>query len=752
MEQECSAEDDHIHCLYCIHAYCDVKPVDKVSCTILSCDQDCGARFHACKLSEHRKLCSRQRVSCINVENGCPLVMMRSQLGVHLETCPASVIHCTMEWNRWPVYSTERFTRVPFNPNIKTQCGQLDVALALRDQRKLDEALRAPRKTRQVLRNNLTRRFPAVPLQPRSSTYIQDYSSNETSKTVSDDDSDAPWEVRKNPPGLQSSVSKQLHKGSKMAADSLKKALSVVTENEMMPMTKEQKQSLLAEVKENHNSACSVDYGALSDGAVISNLANHDVTSSLPKLQNHNDKAQNLDEDEAQPQPDYLSFVQSLHPEDSSQNATPHQCLDSRTAHMDFTSGAETADANVHDVNNDTMSLIPPPNMKGVLGLDFTSGAETYVPDVCKCMFTSPPSPPPPLHRPAPPTTTTTTKMKRVLGLDFTSGAETADTNVHDVNTDTISPLPPKMKGDLGLDFTSGAKTAVTNGNNDAMSPIISPPPPPPPPKMKGVLGLDLHVESITRYQAKPKSMYTFLCAQEFRRDEYPWHLKNLHADIHSGLNGWLEQRCPLAHYGCTFSIRRFHPTHKGADVVHSCLLESFGIRPNVDECRQRDSSPAVDTNNADIQNIYSEDKDTPSIDNDPIVIHDSPCEENISDNNKQVTTMLHEQENQPSTVPDFSQYLPFEILQCIARCLDSFSLCNLALTCARLRDVCCSLLEERGIVVQQWEKTGGRPKWSIVQKVSALQNLNDAQCFLTNFFLCINGKMMVKNTHKKKL
>lgn len=48
---------------------------------------------------------------------------------------------------------------------------------------------------------------------------------------------------------------------------------------------------------------------------------------------------------------------------------------------------------------------------------------------------------------------------------------------------------------------------------------------------------------------------------------------------------------------------------------------------------------------------------------------------------------------------------LPFEVLQHVSRHLDSFSLCNLALTCKLLRDVCCSLLDERGIVIQVWEK-----------------------------------------------
>jgi hypothetical protein len=92
------------------------------------------------------------------------------------------------------------------------------------------------------------------------------------------------------------------------------------------------------------------------------------------------------------------------------------------------------------------------------------------------------------------------------------------------------------------------------------------------------LLGLDLNVESITRYQAKPRSMYTFLCLQEFRRDEYSNHFRNVHGNIQCGLNGWMEQRCPLSQYGCTHSIRRFYPKPAGC-ITHSSLLESFGLR-----------------------------------------------------------------------------------------------------------------------------------------------------------------------------
>ena len=104
------------------------------------------------------------------------------------------------------------------------------------------------------------------------------------------------------------------------------------------------------------------------------------------------------------------------------------------------------------------------------------------------------------------------------------------------------------------------------------------------------VIRVDLRLETETRLQTKPKSMYTFVCAQQFRRDEYHWHCKNVHDEILGGMNNWLEQRCPMSSYGCGYSHRRMHPklhsdganTNKiskpKSTIVFSPAVESFGI------------------------------------------------------------------------------------------------------------------------------------------------------------------------------
>ena len=109
----------------------------------------------------------------------------------------------------------------------------------------------------------------------------------------------------------------------------------------------------------------------------------------------------------------------------------------------------------------------------------------------------------------------------------------------------------------------------------------VVPPPPPPPPPLNQVMRFDLRLETVTRLQQKPRAMFTFLCGQDVRRDQWESHGRNVHSEIHGGLNNWLEARCPLASYGCSYSSRRLYPgSDPGARVVFSQDLRSFGVRP----------------------------------------------------------------------------------------------------------------------------------------------------------------------------
>ena len=65
---------------------------------------------------------------------------------------------------------------------------------------------------------------------------------------------------------------------------------------------------------------------------------------------------------------------------------------------------------------------------------------------------------------------------------------------------------------------------------------------------------------------------------------------------------------------------------------------------------------------------------------------------------------------------------LPYEVLCHMASFLDSLSLSQLALVSQLMRQVCSSLLQERGMVTLRWERktySHGGAKWRVKQMVS---------------------------------
>ncbi|CAI9592024.1 unnamed protein product [Staurois parvus] len=67
--------------------------------------------------------------------------MTRNKLAEHLQYCPANVVCCTMEWNRWPVNYADRTSYENLSTDVD-KVEQLDLALALQDQRMLLESLK----------------------------------------------------------------------------------------------------------------------------------------------------------------------------------------------------------------------------------------------------------------------------------------------------------------------------------------------------------------------------------------------------------------------------------------------------------------------------------------------------------------------------------------------------------------------------------------------------------------------------------
>uniref|UniRef100_A0A673KIV3 F-box protein 40, tandem duplicate 2 n=1 Tax=Sinocyclocheilus rhinocerous TaxID=307959 RepID=A0A673KIV3_9TELE len=176
-------------------------------------------------------------------------------------------------------------------------------------------------------------------------------------------------------------------------------------------------------------------------------------------------------------------------------------------------------------------------------------------------------------------------------------------------------------------------------------------------------LHIDLDTEADTLRHNKSTSAFTFLCGHFFLRDEFASHFKNVHLDIQSSLSGWFEQRCPLAYLGCTFSQRRLQPSTHRAKVSYNQDLSIFTLTPEVPASLMSDSQTV------------------------PLKAH-IKYEDSLSN-------------------------LPFEVLCHIISYLDSFTLSQLSLVSRLFRDICATLLQERGMVGFKWrKKSHGGTRW----------------------------------------
>ncbi|XP_052235332.1 F-box only protein 30-like isoform X2 [Dreissena polymorpha] len=534
----------HAHCSTCIKINCTKKPDDVSSCSLMYCSLDCGFRFHSCKQGEHQLLCLKENVSCINSIYGCPIRLPRWKILSHLTVCPASVVLCSREWNRWPMHSKEEGWKaiLPFkHPHVK--CAQFDVALALWDQKILMDSFRTPKKTRRILRNCLTQCYPAVPIQSYSS--LLESPGSDTSQ-LSEDESETPWDLNQSPPGLQKTILNQL---------------SVC----------EGKTSLYAATRQ----------------------ASESLTSAL----------------------DYVTGKQGL----------------KRLAEA-VQSQKELFHVSEIDIK------------------EVSSGMKSV----------------------------TITKQN--------------DANNSNVNVPTAMSSLEYQEKLLDIYYTDK--------------------------KLFEILGLDLAINFISSYQAKPLKMYTFLCGREFRRDEYPWHVKNFHAEIQCTLNHWFEQRCPLAYQGCTFAFQRFKPKIPDGHIVHSPILQSFGFRQGDEYEVDMNHKDGKLTEEEDIRTVWGRKRlreATPEI-------HTSyKCDASVTIIPR-YRSVSRETSPMKSYGASFDEReclltdLPFEVLQNIARGLDGYSLQHLSMTCKLFQNVCCSLLDQCGIVSLVWEKNS-EGKWDVAYK-----------------------------------
>ncbi|XP_041657330.1 F-box only protein 40-like [Cheilinus undulatus] len=187
-------------------------------------------------------------------------------------------------------------------------------------------------------------------------------------------------------------------------------------------------------------------------------------------------------------------------------------------------------------------------------------------------------------------------------------------------------------------------------------------------------LRLELQAESVNNRHNRANCVFTYLCGHTFHRRELATHFRNVHSDIQTGLSGWFEQRCPLAYLGCTYSQKRFHPSTHKATVYYNKRLRTFNLRPTLEASEVNDSQSK---SSADFSALI--------------------------------------RRGQSGGEEDSLSCLPYEVLCHMASFLDSLSLSQLALVSKLMRQVCWSLLQERGMITLRWERKADstRPsKW----------------------------------------
>jgi hypothetical protein len=459
----------HRHCFRCFGLRRCSRDGD--ACEAVSCPAGCGARYHGCKGAEHELLCPEARVACLNSGLGCSVMLARRELARHLPCCPASVLACTQEWNRWPMHCQERLKAVPFRQrNPCARRGQLDYELALRDQAVVAGLDRVPRRTKLALRNNLTRRFPALPL-PREvdgraggTTDLRRKSMREVARPVVEEGDQGP--------GFQHGIARVFQR---------------------------QQEFQRRRWQED------VDTAILRTGKPV------------PRK--------------------YWEFPEQEKGDIHSHCAYCHQAACDKP--YNYTTGSSEQSC-------------------AVVACVWGCGARLHH---CKAFE----------HQMICPT------YVKEGEYDWMHGREPEGKIPKKKKAVTAPPLKP-------LPSLLAAPCCLPDPLVRTRQP---PPPPPPPASLHRGMRFDIKVETVTRNQVKPRAMYTFLCGAELRRDQWEGHCKNVHSDIHGGLNNWLEARCPLSAYGCGFSSRRLYPgSDPRAAVVFCQATQSFGIRPPPVEVR----------------------------------------------------------------------------------------------------------------------------------------------------------------------
>uniref|UniRef100_A0A8C5MJL1 F-box protein 40 n=1 Tax=Leptobrachium leishanense TaxID=445787 RepID=A0A8C5MJL1_9ANUR len=613
----------HKHCDTCFNKRCQAPVNIGFSCVMISCRAHCGATFHLCKEDEHRLLCHLEWVPCLNSVFGCPFSMPRFKQAKHLKFCPASVVCCSMDWNRWPAIDKEG----PLYENLmkdeqREEC--LDVALALRDQKNLLKSLK------------MAKFFPELAEHPTNTIAIKK--------------------------GVEATEEAGAAGGTN---ENLKEELN---DYEVATLTQYEREALARSHGDVDVSQFSKWDAIFSKEKTTSKFleSNMEQTGSNPTQANEKQTT----DGNATVQEDLTGHKKSTLDSESTGFAPWQAGVLER-----LKSEVDCASYNMYLVHHGSM-LIRFGQMAACTPKekDFVYG--NLEAQVVKSMntFKIPIS-----YRSKIRLGDDRPKVVQEEKLVDTSdlGVQSQDLPLSDaIYTTLLCALENEVRGHKisetkaldGLLIDVGTQTYDFGmdafSDKIALADIL--------PGRTSGLHLDINDECVTGRHNKNSSSFTFLCNHFFRRDEFHFHFKNVHCDIQSCLDGWFHQRCPLSYLGCTFVQSRFHPKRQKSRVIYNEQLNTFAMKPLVSSTLYEGVRP------------------------------------NLS--------RRHRGKSKDSLTT-----LPLEILQHIAGFLDSFSLSQLSQVSVLMRDVCATLLQDRGMVHLLWEKktySHGGTSWRCRKKV----------------------------------
>ncbi|XP_005235436.2 F-box only protein 40 [Falco peregrinus] len=635
-----AALGQHRHCERCFSQHCRVPAEPTVSCVVISCRLHCGATFHMCKEEEHQLLCPLEQVSCLNAGYGCPLSMARFKLGKHLQVCPASVVCCSMEWNRWPnVDSDTTLHNNIMKETLNEEC--LDTALALRDQKILFRTLK-----------------------------IGDLFPEWRKKDV------AEGLVDEAVGGEEGAVG-----GAACGSREGDNQLPELSQREREDLAKDKEGMDLGSYKTWENIfskellACKVTGSATSTEQAVEKASRK--TASAPYAASSTEKAKEGPKgtDEAKDQK-----PEQVTPNTEMTGLAPWQ----EGVLERLKNKVGIGDYNMYLVHHGGMLIrfgqlaACTPKEKdfvyGNLEAQEVKTVYTFKVPVSYCGKRA--------------------RLGDAMGHKMPTSDKSVDTSELGLNLEELPKanivtatllcaLEKELKGHeiseargidgLFVDFATQTYSFPLEpfSSNAVLADTLDEESPP-------ELHMELYTECVTRRHNKSSSAFTFTCSHFFRRDEFPSHFKNVHADIQSCLDGWFQHRCPLAYLGCTFVQNPFCPDGLKAKVIYSKPLKTFAIKPEVD----------------------------------PLLAESGKCS----------PTVANQQRSK-----DLLSSLPLEVLKYIAGFLDSFSLSQLSQVSVLMRDICATLLQERGMVLLVWEKkrySHGGTSWKAHKKIWQFSSL----------------------------